>query len=171
MQRRIEKRLKMAFSEAAFEADNKLRKVTWTREPVDVYTVEIRQLAGLVGYMGQNLEKTIKMAFVSGFPDCISMELQRLARIEDMEVAEVLRQARVLAKQTSELGAVANSAKSKLGEEEQTVRRPYRKFIRKCFRCQRLNLMRECKEPDVTCFRCGQVGHISRHCPLPQGNK
>ena len=84
--------------------------------------------------MGQIFEKTIKIAFVSGFPDCISMELQRLAGIENMEVEEVLRHAWVLAKQTSELGAVATSAKSKPGEEEPTVRRPSRKFIGKCFR-------------------------------------
>ena len=47
----IEKQLKMSFLEGIFEAYNKLRKVTWTGEPVDVYTVEIRRLAGLVIYM------------------------------------------------------------------------------------------------------------------------
>ena len=72
----IEKRLKTAFSESAFEAYNKLRKVTWTGEPVDVYAAEIKQLAGLVEYTGQSLKKTVKMAFMSGFPDRISMELQ-----------------------------------------------------------------------------------------------
>ena len=45
----IEKRLKMAFLESAFEAYNKLRRVTWTRESVNMYAVEIRQQAGLVG--------------------------------------------------------------------------------------------------------------------------
>ena len=38
----IEKRLKMAFLEGAFEAFNKLRKVTRTGEPVDMYAAEIR---------------------------------------------------------------------------------------------------------------------------------
>ena len=47
----IEKRLKMAFLEGAFDADDKLRKVTWTGEPVDMYAAEIRWQAGLVGYM------------------------------------------------------------------------------------------------------------------------
>ena len=46
------------------------------------------------------------------------MELQRLTGIENMEVEQVLRLARVLAKQTGELGAVATSIKSKPGEEE-----------------------------------------------------
>ena len=38
----IAKRLKTAFSVGAFEVDNKLRTVTWTGEPVDVYAVEIK---------------------------------------------------------------------------------------------------------------------------------
>ena len=36
----IEKILKMAFSEGVFEAYNKLRTVTWTREPVDIYAAD-----------------------------------------------------------------------------------------------------------------------------------
>ena len=127
----IAKRLKMPFSEGALEAYNKLRKVTWTREQVYVYMVGIRRLAGLVGYTGQIPKKTVKMTFMSDFTDCISMELQRLAVIENMEVEEVLRHARVLAKQTCELGAVATSTKSKPGKEEQTVRRPCHQFIGK----------------------------------------
>ena len=128
MLRVLRKYYRWHFLEGAFEAYNKLRKVTWTGEPVDVYAAEIRRLAGLVGYTGQSLEKTIKIAFVSGFPDCILMEVQQLTGIENMEVEEVLRHARVL-------GAVATSTKSNPGEEEQTVWRPSRKFIRKCFRC------------------------------------
>ena len=46
----IVKRLKTAFSKGAFETYNKLRKVTWTGKPVNVYAAEIRWLAGLVGY-------------------------------------------------------------------------------------------------------------------------
>ena len=65
-----EKRLKTPYLEDAFEAYNKQRKDTWTREPVDIYAAEIKRLAGLVGYIGQSLEKTVKMVFVSGLPDC-----------------------------------------------------------------------------------------------------
>ena len=70
----IKKRLKTAFLEGAIEGYNMLRKVTWTREQVDMYAAEIRQLAGLVEYMGLSLGKTVKMAFMSSFPDRISME-------------------------------------------------------------------------------------------------
>ena len=65
----IEKILKTAFLEDAIEAYIKLRKVTLTVEPVD-------------GYGRRIVEKTVKMAFVSGFPGRISIELQRLASIE-----------------------------------------------------------------------------------------
>ena len=90
-----------------------------------------------------------------------------------MEVEEVLKHARVLAKQTSEVRAVATSTKSKAGKDEQTLRRLSCKFIGKCFKCQGPHLMRDCKEPrpDVTSFQSGHVGHISRHCSPPQGNK
>ena len=40
------------FSEDSFEAYNKLRKVAWTGESVDVYAVKIKRLAELIGYMG-----------------------------------------------------------------------------------------------------------------------
>ena len=40
----------------------------------------------------------MKMAFVSGFPDHISMELQHLTGVETMEVEELLKHARVLVK-------------------------------------------------------------------------
>lgn len=39
------------FSEGVFEGYNKLRRVSWIDKSVDEYTVEIRQLVGLVGYM------------------------------------------------------------------------------------------------------------------------
>ena len=107
--------------------------------------------------LGKSLKKTVKMAFMSGFSEHISMELQQLTRIENMEVEEVLRHARMLVKKTCELDAVATAleSSSKLDEEEQTVRRSIRKFIVKCFWCQGLHLVRDCKELrlDITCFR------------------
>ena len=118
----------------------------------------------LVGYAGRSHEKTVKMAFVSGFPDCIPTELQELTGIENMEVEEVLKHASVLAKR-SESGAVVAESRSKFDVKERTMKKPIRKFIGKCWR--------DCKEPrpDITCFWCSQVGHISRHYPPPQGNE
>ena len=117
----------MAFSEDSFEAYNKLRRVAWTGESVDVYAAEIRRLEGLVGYVGQGLKKTVKMAFVSGFPDRISMELQRLTGIDTMEVEELLKHARVLAKHPNQLGAVATSTGDIPGEKGKLLKRQSRR--------------------------------------------
>ena len=115
----------------------------------------------------------MKMAFVSGFPDRISMELQQLTEIETMEVEELLKHARVLAKYPDELGAVATSTRDIPGEKGKLLKRQSRRSVVRCFICQRPHLIRDCKEPrpDIICFRCGQIGHISRHCPLLQGNE
>lgn len=93
----IKNRLKTTNLECIFDENNKLRRVNWTGESMDVYAAEINCIAGLAGYTGCSLEKIIKLPVVSGLPDRISMELQRLTRIETMEV-EILSHARVLAK-------------------------------------------------------------------------
>ena len=144
------------FSEDFFEAYNKLRRVAWTEESVDVYTVEIRRLAGLVGYMRWGLKKTGKMNFMSGFPDRISIELQWLTGNEIMEVEELLKHARVLAKHPNELGAVATSAGDIPGEKGKLLKRQSWRSVVRCFICQVPYLMRDCKEPrpDIICFWC-----------------
>ena len=124
----------------------------------------------MVGYLEQGLEKTVKIAFVSGFPDCISMELQRLTGIETMEVEELLKYARVPAKHPNELGAVATSTGDIPGEKEKLLKRQSRRSVVRCFICQGPQLIRDCKElrPDIICFRGGQIGHVSRRRLLLQ---
>lgn len=170
----IEKILKTAFSESSFEAYNKLRKFAWTGESVDVYAAELRRLAGLSGYVGRGLERTVKMAFVSGFPDRISLELQRMSGIETMEVEDLLKHARVLAKHPDELGAVATSSSRDVsGKKWRSSMWKERGSNVRCFVCNGPHLKKDCKEPrpDIICYRCGQAGHISRSCPLLQGNE
>lgn len=53
---KIEATLKEAFSDGPFVAHGKLFHVRWTGEQVDVYANEIRRLAGLAGFTGDNLE-------------------------------------------------------------------------------------------------------------------
>lgn len=65
--------------------------------------------------------------------------------IETMEV-EILRHARVLAKQPGELGAAASSTANNQSREEQTLIKQNHRFIGKCFRCQRPHLMKDCRE-------------------------
>ena len=57
----IEVRLKEAFTEGPFEVYEKLKNIKWTGESVDMYTNNIKRLAG---YMGRRLDQTAKLTFV-----------------------------------------------------------------------------------------------------------
>ena len=72
----IKMRLVTAFTEGPFEAYEMLKQFKWTGESVDVYTNTIKRLAGLAGYVGIGLDHTAKLAFVTGFPDDVSVALQ-----------------------------------------------------------------------------------------------
>ena len=71
----IEARLKEAFTDSTFTEYRKLTMVRWADERVDVYANKIRQLAGLAGFEGAGLERFTELAFVTGFPNAISIEL------------------------------------------------------------------------------------------------
>ena len=88
----------------------------------------------------------MKMAFVSGFPDCISMELQRLTGIDTMKVEELLKHARVLAKHPNQLGGVATSTGDIPGEKGKLLKRQSRRSVVRCFICQGPHLMRDCQD-------------------------
>ena len=104
--------------------------------------------------MGRGLKKTVKMAFVSGFPNHISMELQQLTGIETMEIEELLKHVRVLVKHPNELGAVATSTGDIPGEKGKLLKRQSQRSVVRCFICQGPHLMRDCKElrPNIICF-------------------
>ena len=85
-----EMRLVMAFTGGPFEAYEKLKRFKWTGESVDVYANTIKRLAGLAGYVGIGLDQTAKLAFITGFPDEVSVALQQLPHIERMGVSKLL---------------------------------------------------------------------------------
>ena len=91
----IEMRLVTAFTEGPFEAYEKLKRFKWTGESVNVYANTIKRLAGLAGYVGIGLDQTAKLAFVTGFPDDVSVALQQLPHIERMDVSKPLLTARL----------------------------------------------------------------------------
>ena len=70
--------------------------VRWAGERVNVYANKIRQLAGLAGFEGAGLERFTKLAFVTGFPNAISIELQQAPNIETLAMGDLLERARVL---------------------------------------------------------------------------
>ena len=59
----------------SFEAYRKLKGLRWTGEQVDVYANE-RRLAELAGWKGKGLELGVKLPFITGSPEQISMELK-----------------------------------------------------------------------------------------------
>ena len=71
----IEMRLVTTLTEGPFEAYEKLKWFKWTGESVNVYANTIKRLAGLAGYIGIGLDHTAKLAFVTGFPDVVSVVL------------------------------------------------------------------------------------------------
>ena len=115
----IEDRLKDEFMDGAFTAYRKLTMVRWAGESVDVYANKIRQLAG---FEGAGLERFTKLAFLSGFLNAISIELQQAPNIETLAMGDLLARARVLttgdqsqdvaAAVSSPRGGIAPAAKS-----------------------------------------------------------
>ena len=176
--KKIESRLLQAFTEGPFSAYDRLGKLRWTGEQVDVYANEIRRLAGLAGFCGEGLERIIKLSFVNGFPDTVSVALQQLPEINAMKMSDLIGHARVLTrKKPQDISAVA--AAGLVGgkqivpvryEKSDEVASEPRGFSGRCFRCRGPHMLRNCKEPrpPITCFKCGRVGHIASRCD--QGN-
>ena len=84
-----------ALTEGPFEAYEKLKRFKWTGESVDIYANTIKRLAGLAGYVGIGLDHTAKLAFVTGFPDDVSVALQQSPHIERMDISKMLPIARL----------------------------------------------------------------------------
>ena len=154
----IESKLVKAFTEGAFIAYGKLTKVKWPGESVDAYANNIRRLAGLAGFVGVGAENVVRLAFVHGFPELISIALQQLPHIETKYMSELITAARVLTvNRTDEsrgIGAVARSQGANRPEDRKNG-----KFVGQCFRCRGPHMLRDCRErpkPPVTCYGCGE---------------
>ena len=94
--KRIKDRLKEAFTEGVFVSYNKLSSICWAGQTVDVYANEIRRLAGLSGFAGEGQETAVRLAFMNGFPEDVSVVLQQLPNIAGMDMDKLISKARVL---------------------------------------------------------------------------
>ena len=92
----IRLRLMRAFSESPCMAYEKLKKMKWTYEFVDVYAKKIQRLIGLIGFVGTSSNLLAKLAFTTGFPDQISRELHQVNGFEKMDFSQLIPRARVL---------------------------------------------------------------------------
>ena len=111
----LSQELMRAYSDSEFVAYSKLRTMKWTGEPVDVFANDIRKLARGCGLKGDGLEQVVKLAFITGFPDHIAVELQQIQDVEKMSVGDVLKRARILASNSGS-GSVAAPAIGRSGQ-------------------------------------------------------
>ena len=71
---KIKNRLKEAFCDGPFVANAKLSSMKWGGEEVNVYGNEIRRLTGLARFEGPPLEHIVKLTFINGLPDYMSVQ-------------------------------------------------------------------------------------------------
>ena len=129
------------------------------------------------GFAGEGLETAARLAFLNGFPEDVSVALQQLPNVAGTVMDELINKARVLtANRTTGFGAAV--VKENAGKEwlypsmgsgtRSNCRNESRTFREKCFKCQGLHMVRDCKA-DVTCYRCGKRGHVAHF--YGQGNE
>lgn len=160
---KIQEKLKSAFADDAFAAYSKLVRLKWTGEPVDVFANEIRRLASLAKFSGEGLENVMKLSFVNGFPDHVSVALQRVPNISKIEMSELISHARILSsKEPSGVSAVTINTGS---NREYVKPNSTNLFKGQCFRCGGPHMIRYCREQSIRCYKCNKIGHMANQCP------
>ena len=96
------------------------------------------------------MEQLVKLTFITGFPDSISVELQQIQGIENMTVSDVIGRARILAASSGTASKnIVAVAGTRAEEEKKEVKREERK---------------EEEKRNFVCHRCGREGHGWRQC-------
>ena len=72
---------------------NKLSRICWAGKTIDVYVNEIRRLAGLSSFAGKGLETAVKLAFVNGFPEDVSVALLQLPNVAGTDMDKLISKA------------------------------------------------------------------------------
>ncbi|KAF2348812.1 hypothetical protein FHG87_020433 [Trinorchestia longiramus] len=93
---KVKKRLQIAFADDPFIAYDKLFNMKWSGEPVDVFANGLKHVARLPMHGDVGLERVIKLSFIKGFPDHISVDLKRIPNVLKLEISELIAQVRNL---------------------------------------------------------------------------
>ena len=109
---------------------------------------------------GEEGEQLVKLAFITGFPDSISIELQQIQGVDSMSVGEIIPRARILAGNVSgRSGGVAapvvgqGGPGSSGGSSGGTGKGPV-----KCFLCRGPHLVKNYPDRQrelIKSFKCG----------------
>jgi len=163
---KIKNSLTKAFSDSAFTAFSKLKALEWRGESVDIFATNLRRLARESGFTEPAIDDIVRLAFITGVPHNVSMELQQLQDVESLPVADILSRARVL--MASKKGAEANMVVAGAMHETRKEHSSRNSTI-SCWECGGPHIVRYCpskKEVEKTkikCFRCGGP-HIIKYC-------
>jgi hypothetical protein len=144
---KVKRALRLAFTAGPFKANEEFtaRRLA-TGEQVDVYLADLKRLAGLVD--AEVSIEGIKCAFVAGLPDDVKAQLQAACSLAGMELGEVAEKARSLL--TVKEACFASIHRSGPGERREGA--VGRRDVRG-------------REAQITCYACGESGHMSRECP------
>ena len=159
----IEAQLKEAFMDGVFTAYRNLTTVRLGGERVD----KIRQLARLAVFKGAGVERFMKLAFVTGFPKAILIELQQASNIETLAKGDLLAQARVLTTGDQSQDVVAAVSSPCCGITPAAKSGSISNVI--CHRCNsKGHIAKDCRKRGTRCFQCGEIEHWAWDC---LGNK
>ena len=149
----LSRELIRAYSDSQSVSFCKLKAAQWTGEPVEVFANNLRRMARGCGLEKEGLEQVVKLAFINGFPDSISVELQQVEGVDSMVVSQLINRARILATsgprfRSSVSGDVAAVTVTKVGEKKEEKKDDE-------------------KKKEFECYRCGSDQHGWKRCPHP----